>query len=159
LQREGEGCSLKPLNQGCAVTAFYLSEFLPYKLAVAAARVSRDFAEIYRTEFGLSVPEWRVLAHLTHEGAVSVRDIQARVDMDKSKVSRAATRLEAAGLIRKDENPNDGRLVKLSLTPEGVAVMARLIPLAQAFQDRLLSDLGPEAASLQANLSKIAGLS
>ncbi len=69
---------------------FDLSAFLPYQLAVASARVSKGFAERYRAEFGLSIPEWRVLAHLAGGDAVSVREIHARVDMDKSKVSRAA---------------------------------------------------------------------
>ena len=38
--------------------------------------------------------EWRVIANLTQKEAVSVRDIFERVDMDKSKVSRAASRLD-----------------------------------------------------------------
>jgi DNA-binding MarR family transcriptional regulator len=134
---------------------FNLAEFLPYRLAVAAARISREFSDIYRQEFGLSVPEWRVLAHLSQDGAVSVREIHAKVDMDKSKVSRAATRLESAGLIRKEDHPSDGRLVKLSLTAEGAAMMARLIPMAQAFQAKLVQDLGAEAAALQRGLAKI----
>ena len=73
---------------------FDLSAFLPYQLAVVASRVSKGFAERYRAEFGLTIPEWRVLAHMAQFDAVSVREIQARVDMDKSKVSRAAARLE-----------------------------------------------------------------
>ena len=56
---------------------FDLDAFLPYQLAVAATRVSRAFAERYRAEFGLSIPEWRVLAHLSRSGAVSVREIEA----------------------------------------------------------------------------------
>ena len=71
---------------------FELTDFLPYQLAVAAGRVSRAFSDRYRAEFGLSIPEWRVLAHLSTADAVSIREIHARVDMDKSKVSRAAAR-------------------------------------------------------------------
>ena len=78
---------------------FELETFLPYRLAMAAGRVSRIFAERYRSEFGISIAEWRVIANLTQKEAVSVRDIFERVDMDKSKVSRAASRLEKAGYI------------------------------------------------------------
>jgi maleylacetoacetate isomerase len=98
---------------------FDLSAFLPYQLAVAAARVSKGFADRYRAEFGLSIPEWRVLAHLAGDDAVSVREIHARVDMDKSKVSRAAARLEEAGLIEKRENAADRRLLDMRLTDKG----------------------------------------
>lgn len=139
------------------MTPFDLTQFLPYQLAVAAAHVSRAFADRYRQEFGLSIPEWRVLAHISQSGAVSVREIHARVDMDKSKVSRAASRLESAGLIAKQDHPQDGRLVHLSLTPAGQDLMARLIPLAEAFQADLLAALGPDAAPVRRALGMLAG--
>ena len=63
--------------------SFDLDAFLPYRLAVAAHQVSRRFAARYAAEAGLGIPEWRVLAHLSGSGAVSVRDITARVNLDK----------------------------------------------------------------------------
>lgn len=124
---------------------FDLNEFLPYQLAVAAAHVSRGFAELYRAEFGLSIPEWRVLAHLAQSGTVSVREIQARVDMDKSKVSRAAARLEAAGLIEKRAHGMDRRLLDMSLTPAGQDLMARIVPIAKAYEADVLARLADAA--------------
>lgn len=140
-----------------AMTQFDLTDFLPYRLAAASERVSRDFSELYRHEFGISVPEWRVLAHLGHAGEVSVRDIEARVAMEKSKVSRAATRLEAAGYVAKRDHPTDRRLVSLSLTPAGRALMARIVPLALSFQDDMRDRLGPDCAGLLKALDRILG--
>ncbi|MGB8622844.1 MAG: MarR family transcriptional regulator [Paracoccaceae bacterium] len=134
---------------------FDLDAFLPYQLAVAAARVSRGFAERYRAEFGLSIPEWRVLAHLSQSGAVSVREIHARVDMDKSKVSRAAARLEADGYVLKLPDAADRRLVRLSLTEAGRALVARILPVAMQYQDELLESLGPAAADFRAALQRL----
>lgn len=137
------------------MTPFNLSEFLPYRLAVAASRVSRAFERRYSAESGLSVPEWRVLAHLSQEGEVSVREIQARVDMEKSKVSRAASRLEEQRLVVKVVNETDRRLVSLSLTPEGRALMARLAPIALRFHEELLTLLGPHGDSFNTGLAVI----
>ncbi len=134
---------------------FDLDRFLPYRLTVAAGRVSRRFARLYEAETGLSIPEWRVLAHLVQAGSVSVRDIHARVDMDKSKVSRAAARLEEAGLVQKQEHDTDRRLVALSLTPEGEAVMERLTAIAAAFQDELEAELGGAAAGFDDALGRL----
>lgn len=134
---------------------FDLLTFLPYQLAVAASRVSRDFAERYRREFGLSIPEWRVLAHLSQAGSVSVREIHARVDMDKSKVSRAAARLEAAGWIAKRPHQTDGRLVDLTLTEAGRDLVARILPEARAFQADLEARLGPDADTLRRVLAAL----
>ncbi|MFO1075536.1 MAG: MarR family winged helix-turn-helix transcriptional regulator [Geminicoccaceae bacterium] len=134
---------------------FVLDDFLPYRLSVAASRVSRRFARRYGAESGISIPEWRVLAHLAEGGPVSVRDIHARVDMDKSKVSRAAARLEEAGLVRKVADTQDRRLVALSLTPAGERLMARLGAIAEAFQEELLALLGPQAPGLSQGLARL----
>jgi DNA-binding MarR family transcriptional regulator len=122
---------------------------------VASSRISRQFAERYKAEFGLTIPEWRVLAHLAQSDAVSVREIHARVDMDKSKVSRAAARLEAAGLIEKRENPEDRRLLDMRLTAKGGALIARIVPIANAYQAELMALLGPDAEGFQTGLHRL----
>jgi DNA-binding MarR family transcriptional regulator len=137
--------------------SFDLAAFLPYQLAVASSRVSKGFADRYRAEFGLSIPEWRVLAHLAQSGSVSVREIHARVDMDKSKVSRAAARLETAGLIEKRENLEDRRLLDMRLTDTGRALIARIVPIADAYQAEVLAKLTDGAAEFRAALLKLIG--
>lgn len=126
------------------MTAFELDRFLPYRLSVLASRVSREFAARYRAKFGLSVAEWRVMAHLSQADRVSVRDLHLRADLEKSKASRAAARLEAAGLVAKAAGDGDRRLVALSLTPRGREMMDELIPLARAFEAELLARLPAE---------------
>lgn len=135
--------------------AFELDGFLPYRLSVAAAQVSRRFATLYGAEAGLSIPEWRVLAHLDRSGAVSVRDIHLRVHLDKSVVSRAATRLEEAGLLRKSDHQTDRRLIVLELTPQGQALMRRLGRIATEFQTRLAAELGDDAPAFERALSRL----
>jgi len=134
---------------------FDLNAFLPYRLNAASSRISRAFAERYREEFGISIPEWRVLAHLYHSGDISVRDIEARADMEKSKVSRAASRLEAGGFITKAVNDADRRLLALQLTPEGRALVQRLIPVAMQFQTEMLARLGALSQGLDDGLSAL----
>lgn len=135
--------------------SFDLSAFLPYQLAVVSSRISKGFSELYRAEFGLTIPEWRVLAHLAQSDQVSVREIQARVDMDKSKVSRAAARLEAQGLIEKRENLEDRRLLDMRLTVKGRDLIARIVPIADAYQAQLLAQIGSDAAVFRAALLRL----
>ena len=131
---------------------FDLNTFLPYRLNAAANRISRAFADRYREEFGISIPEWRVLVHLHHAGDVSVRDIESRVDMEKSKVSRAASRLEAAGYVSKAVNDHDRRLLALRLTDTGRNLVSRVLPIAMQYQDEMLNRLGTLAPGLNAAL-------
>lgn len=135
--------------------AFDLYGFTPYRLAVAAKRTSEALARVYREKFGITIPEWRVLVHLAHSGKVSVRDIEARVAMEKYEVSRAAKRLREAGLIERRENPDDRRLVILSLTAQGRRVMADLLPVAQAHQEALEERLGAAFRDLETGLEAL----
>lgn len=134
---------------------FDLSAFLPYQLAVASSRISKGFADRYRAEFGLTIPEWRVLAHLAQSDQVSVREIHARVDMDKSKVSRAAARLEAQGLIEKRENAEDRRLLDMRLTEKGRDLIARIVPIADAYQAQVIAQMGAEAPAFRGALLRL----
>ena len=122
---------------------FDLERFLPYQLNVLAGRLSRGLAERYRRAWGITIPQWRVVAHLSQSEAVSVREIHEKVDMDKSKVSRAASRLEQSGYITKRSNPNDRRLVELALTDKGREMMADLAPLALEYEQQVLARLDP----------------
>ncbi|SIR18734.1 DNA-binding transcriptional regulator, MarR family [Paracoccus thiocyanatus] len=134
---------------------FQLDQFLPYRLSVAAAEVSRRFAARYAAIAGLSVPEWRVMAHLSHSGAVSVRDITRQVNLDKSVVSRAASRLQEAGHVVKSGHDGDRRLIALELTPQGEALMKRLSAVADEFQNELRTLLGNDIAGFERGLARI----
>ncbi len=140
-------------TKGSGVTTFKLDDFLPYQLAVLSSRVSAEFSKHYREAYGISVSEWRVVAHLSQADSVSVREIHKRVDMDKPKVSRAASRLEAAGYITKTINPNDRRLVELSLTGKGRAMIDALAPIADDYEAQLTTLLGKEDACFREALT------
>ncbi|AHM03395.1 Transcriptional regulator, MarR family [Roseibacterium elongatum DSM 19469] len=134
---------------------FKLDDFLPYRLSVLAGRLSREYSQVYREKFGIGRAEWRVIAHLSQETAVSIREIHQRVDMDKSKVSRAAARLEEAGIITKRVNTNDRRLVELSLTQTGQEMMQALEPLAHAFEAEIRDRLGPDADGFLSGVERL----
>jgi DNA-binding MarR family transcriptional regulator len=133
-----------------------LDRFLPYLVNVLASRLSRELASAYEKRFGISIPEWRVIAHLSQNRNVSVREIHERVDMDKAKVSRAAARLEGAGIVEKKVNGADRRLVELQLTKKGRKMFAEIEPLALAYEQDQLSRLSrKEQASLRAIVDKL----
>ncbi|MFV3075179.1 MarR family winged helix-turn-helix transcriptional regulator [Niveispirillum fermenti] len=118
-----------------------LDDFLPYRLNVLAKRVSRELARRYEEQFGISIPEWRVMAILGREQPLSSNDIVERSAMDKAKVSRAVTALVEAGLLSRSTHPSDQRLLRLSFTPAGRALYERIAPLALEWQRRWLDCL------------------
>ena len=72
-----------------STTRLDLDHFVPYRLSVLSNRVSDAIARHYSERFGLSIPEWRVMAVLGQTPGLSARDVAARTAMDKVQVSRA----------------------------------------------------------------------
>lgn len=81
-----------------------------------------------------------------------MREIQARVDMDTSRVIRAAARLEAQGLLEKRENLENRRLLDMRLTAKGRDQICRIVPIADAYQAQILAQIGTEAVLFRANI-------
>jgi DNA-binding MarR family transcriptional regulator len=124
-----------------AAAAFRLEDYLPYRLCVTANRVSRLLGQRYAAKFGLSIPEWRVLATLGRFGTTTPSTVGEWTAMDKVKVSRAAASLAARGLLRQQPDPQDGRARLLRLTRKGMAVHNGVVPQAQALERTLSQGL------------------
>jgi len=121
-----------------------LEKFFPYRLAVLAEQVSLATAQVYRERFSLSRDDWRVLAALADQGEVRAADVKDRTTLDKMQVSRALARLEAAGVVARAADPNDGRAWRVRLLPAGTALYRKIVPMVQAREEYLLSDLTPQ---------------
>ena len=121
-----------------------LEKFFPYRLAVLAEQVSLATAQVYRERFALTRDEWRVLAALAHQGEVRAADVKDRTTLDKMQVSRALARLEAQGLVERAPDPDDGRASRVRLLPAGTALYRKIVPMVQAREEYLLSDLTPQ---------------
>lgn len=119
-----------------------LDDYMPYRLSVASNAVSRLIARAYEDRFGLSIPQWRLLAVLA-EAPMTQQAIVARSAMDKVTVSRAAQGLVTRHLIGRAAHEADGRSHILTLTDQGQALHAEIAPLALAYEAALLSGLTP----------------
>jgi DNA-binding MarR family transcriptional regulator len=132
---------------------FSLRGFLPYQLAVLADYTSTRFAEVYSEKFGLSIPEWRVLATVGERAMQRAKDIQAERHLHKTVVSRAIARLRARGLVELKSNADDRRESFLLLTPKGRKLYSEIVPLARVYSDEIVASLSPrERAGLERGL-------
>lgn len=121
-----------------------LNEFVPYLLSITSNAVSGRISQEYRTRFGLSVPEWRVMAVLGDSGALTQRELTRLTVMDKVAVNRACKVLEERGLVSRRPNAQDGRSHLLELTESGVRMHDEIMPLALEMERRLFSNFTPE---------------
>lgn len=133
-----------------------LERFLPYRLSVLMLRISNAIARSYERRFRLSVPEWRVMAVLGRFGPLSANGVAEKTQMDKVRVSRAVSRLVAAGRVSRRTDRLDRRRSILALTAAGEAIHREIVPHAERVEARLLAGLDEaERGALDRLLAKL----
>ena len=118
-----------------------LEDFLPYKLAILSHTVSSLVARVYDKSFGLTIPEWRVIAIVGRFQGLSAVEVAERTMMDKVAVSRAVTKLIKRGRIEREFADADRRRSILNLSEEGKRVHDEVAPLALKMEEDLLHGL------------------
>lgn len=118
-----------------------LESFIPYRLSVLTNQVSSAIARRYSERFGLSIPEWRIMAVLGETPGLSAREVALRTAMDKVQVSRAVASLIEAGRLVRTPDDDDARVGHLELTAKGRAVYHQIVPLALQLEERFLTTL------------------
>lgn len=121
--------------------ALKLEDFLPYRLNRLAETASRDFSRLYRERFGLTRPEWRLLATLGQYGTMTATAIGRHSSMHKTKVSRAVTELERRRWLARTPDQADRRVEHLTLTKAGSEAYRALVPLAHGYEQALFANL------------------
>lgn len=121
-----------------------LEEFLPYRLAILSHAVSTSIARAYDKRFGLTIPEWRVIAILGRLPGLSAAEVAERTMMDKVAVSRAVTKLIKNGRVTREFADADRRRSILNLSEDGRKLHDDIAPLALGIEDDLLHDLSEE---------------
>jgi DNA-binding MarR family transcriptional regulator len=121
-----------------------LDRFIPFRLSFTSNLVSDSVARAYEALFGLTIPEWRLIAVIAETGGITQAAIGARTRMDKVTVSRAAIALVGRGLLTRTLNPDDGRSHLLALTDAGRDLHAQVAPKALELERRIVDRLEPD---------------
>jgi DNA-binding MarR family transcriptional regulator len=137
-------------------TSLKLDAFLPYRLSITSNLVSEAIATSYEALFGLTIPEWRLIAVIAEHDGVTQQTIGTLTEMDKVTVSRAAIALVDRGLVDRIPNPGDRRSHLLILTGTGRALYAQVAPKALELEARIFGSFGvEELANFVAMLQRI----
>jgi DNA-binding MarR family transcriptional regulator len=125
-----------------------LEDYLPYLVNRVGVALAVEFGRDALARRGLSIEMWRVLAVLSSNGEHRQVDLGDMTSIDISTLSRMVTRLARMELVARTRSATSNREVGIRLTAKGRTVVARLIPLAQAYEKAAMD--GVAAADLAA---------
>jgi DNA-binding MarR family transcriptional regulator len=98
----------------------------------------------FEREMGVSAGTWFSLALLSKKDGISQGELSKTFEIDPSRVTRLAKRLEGEGLILRKRDPEDHRIVRMFLTEKGRGLVQDLSEHRVRFDRRIAALLVPE---------------
>ncbi|MFD6566146.1 MarR family winged helix-turn-helix transcriptional regulator [Micromonospora profundi] len=121
-------------------------------LTALPARLSRDLAR----DSGLSPADYEVLSTLSEKPnrRWALKDLAAKMEWSRSRLSHHAARMQARELIDKEPDPQDARGCILHLTDDGFTVLEEAAPHhLRSVRARFLDHLSPDELAVLRTLS------
>jgi DNA-binding MarR family transcriptional regulator len=126
------------------------SRLEPYRLEAQVGhllrRAHQRHVAIFIAEMGEDGPtptQFAALAKLAEAKEVSQNHLGRLTGMDPATTKGVVSRLMERGLVERAADPSDQRRLKLRLSPEGQALVARLLDKARAATAATLAPLSP----------------
>lgn len=101
--------------------------------------IIHDVARLLRRQFdaeaqrhGLTLPQWRMIAQLSHGDGISQAALASCLDTDPMTVSGLVERLEHKGLVVRVADPDDSRAKIVLITDKARAMVAQMKQLAES---------------------------
>ena len=132
-----------------------LEDAVPFLVARAGMRMGGAFSKQLK-DFDLNLTEWRVCAALNHKPHQRLSELALQTSAEPSTLSRLVEGLMQRKLLVRDRSGEDARALALSLTPAGVELTRRIVPLAQLYERVALAGISKaQAESLKQMLRQL----
>lgn len=125
---------------------------LDQQLCFALYRASRAVIRAYGPllePLGLTYPQYLVLLTLWEEDGVPVKRLGDCLALDSATLTPLLKRLEQRGVVERQRDPEDERVVRIRLTPEGKALRGKARRIPTELARRAGCDIGDERALAQ----------
>lgn len=141
-----------------------VEDFLTFRITRLSNAMRANVTKSYLETFGLSLPEWRLLALVARFAPMRFSEVTERSGMDKGQVSRTLRAMAASDLIKTKAIKDRGSRatealaapVMVSITPKGTSLYKAVLPVARKRQAELLLTLSEsERATLYAIVGKL----
>lgn len=96
-------------------------------------------------QLGLSFQHWRIVAVLAEQDGLSMKGLSSYAVLPHSSLSRLLTRMQRDGYVQREENVLDARKVKVHITPSGLRMYRKILPMAIGIREQALDGLGDAA--------------
>ncbi len=120
------------------------------------SRALRRFYDRRAAALGVTTAQWKVIAHVGNSPGLRQVELAERLDIEPMTACRIVDRLEDAGLIERQNDPEDRRAWRLALTDKALPIFERLGDLADEMAEIAFADFSAEEKeAVRAKLARI----
>jgi MarR family transcriptional regulator, organic hydroperoxide resistance regulator len=116
-----------------------LNNQLCFPLYVLSKEIINQYRP-YLDELGITYPQYLVLMVLWEQDDLTVGQIGEKVYLDSGTLTPLLKRLEQKGIVTRNRCVNDERIVKISLTEEGMKMKDKACLIPKSMLNRLNID-------------------
>ena len=105
---------------------------LDHQLCFALYSASLAMTKLYKPlldAIGLTYPQYLAMLVLWEQDSPTVSELGERLSLDSGTLTPLLKRMEAAGLVQRQRDPQDERRVRIALTSTGQALRAQAEPI------------------------------
>ncbi len=102
--------------------------------------ISRKIAKYYNRRlapYGLTAQHFFILVYLWEKDGVKSKDIQELLALESASLTGHIDRMEKAGLVKREHDPDDRRAIRIYLTEKGKEMEAVLTPIGNDLKTSL----------------------
>lgn len=119
------------------------SEFIGYKVYLTQRSIARSL-EATLMPFNQTPVQWNALNQLESGGPMTQRELANRLRKEPATIARSIDRLEAKGLVRRTNKPNDRRAYLIEVTPEADELLTQIEPHVVEQANRIAEGISDE---------------
>jgi len=120
------------------------------------SRMMRRYYDRRASALGVTSAQWRLLLRLSREPGLKQVELAERLDVEPITACRIVDRLEEAGLVERQRDPDDRRAWRLALTEKAQPILERLRALAEEMSGEAFAGMSiEEIEAMRGKLARI----
>lgn len=127
---------------------------LPFLILMQTSKAIHERIKEEMTKNKLSITEFSVLEVLYQKGKQTIQQIGNCILISSGSMTYVIDKLEQKGLIKRNDCPDDRRVIHVTLTDDGNELMKEIMPKHHRLVDDMFDSLNSEEAETLVQLLK-----
>ena len=126
----------------------------PFLVLMQAAKAIQERIRLEMAKNQLSITEFSVLEVLYHKGKQTIQQIGNSILISSGSMTYVIDKLEQKGLLKRNDCPDDRRVIHVTLMDDGINLMEKIMPEHEQLIEHMFGSLNNDEVQTMVSLLK-----